>query len=179
MEDTIQTPKNIDQLDAIIDNARVHKEQKASYIILSLLFPPFTIYLALFLSYRKKFLHVTLPAQLIFYSVITLVLNLLGLLPIQPPQQVTQLGLMVEPKINAQVTLWTVITTILALICLIVGYYFRNKAKKNGMLDSFSLWILFLFLNLLVYSVIFLMIKEASLLFGTIAPAINSGYQGL
>jgi hypothetical protein len=155
------------------------KEQKASYIILSLLFPPFTIYLALFLSWRRKLLFRTLPIQLIFYSAITLVFNIIGLLPISPPQQVTQLGVAVESKINGQVVLWTVITTVLAFICLAAGYYYRKRAKKDGMLDTSSLWILFLFLNLLVFGVILLVIKEASLLFSSISPAINSGYSGL
>ncbi len=174
-----ETPQVFKELDALIVKTQVQKEQRASYFILSLLFPPFTIYLALFLSYRRKLLYVTLPAQLIFYSVITLIFSLIGLLPINPPQQIMQLGVTVDPKINGQVLMWTIITTVLAVICLAAGYYFRNKAKKNGMLDSSSLWILFLFLNLLVYGVIFLMIKEASLLFSTIAPAINSGYPGL
>lgn len=174
-----QTPKNVDQLDALIDKTLVQKEQKASYIILSLLFPPFTVYLALFLSWRRKLLFRTLPIQLIFYSAVTLVFNVFGLLPIQPPQNVTQLGVTVDPKINGQVLMWTIITTVLAIICLAAGYYFRNKAKKNGMLDFSSLWILFLFLNLLIFGVIFLVLKEGSLLFSLIAPTFNSGYPGL
>ncbi len=174
-----ETPQPIEDLNTLIVKTQVQKEQRASYFILSLLFPPFTIYLALFLSYRRKLLFRTLPIQLIFYSAITLAFNIIGLIPISPPQQVTQLGVTVDSKINGQVLMWTVITTILAVICLAAGYYFRSKAKKNGMLDSSSLWILFLFLNLLIYGVIFLMIKEGSLLFSLIAPTMISGYPGL
>lgn len=179
MDENQQTPKTIEQLDTFIATSHEQKVNKATYFILSLLFPPFTIYLALFLSYRKKLLHVTLPAQLIFYSAITVVFNLVGLIGITPPSNITQLGVSPDQKTDSLVTTLTIVTTVLAFSSLLLGFYFKNKAKKEGTLNSNSLWILFLVLNLLVYGVIFLMIKEFSLFFGSIAPAINSGYQGL
>lgn len=171
--------QNLDELDSLIEKSKTQKEQKATYFILSSLMPPFTIYLVLFLSNRKKLLYKTLPALLIFYSAITVVFNLLGLIAVKPPSQATQLGITFDAKLNARVSALTIITTILALICLAIGFYFKNKAKKNLSLEPSALWILFLFLNLLVYGVIFLMFEEMALLFGSIAPAINTGYEGL
>lgn len=179
MDENLETPKTIEQLDTYIADAHAQKEKKATYFILSLLFPPFTIYLALFLSYRKKLLHVTLPAQLIFYSAITVVFNLVGLIGVSPPSNITQLGVVLDQKTDSLVTTLTILTTVLAFSSLLLGYYFKNKAKKAGILSPNSLWLLFLVLNLLVYGVIFLMLKEFSLFFGSIAPVINSGYQGL
>lgn len=174
-----ETPKTIAQLDTLIDNPLVQKEQKATYFILSAFLPPLTIYLALFFSYRKKLLYKTLPYLLIVYGAITLVFNLLGLISVGTPQQATQLGVTFDEKLNSEVKLLTIATTILAAICLLVGFYFKKRAKKNLALDTKSLWILFLFLNILIYGVIFLMFKESSLLFSSISPVVNSGYQGL
>ncbi len=172
-------PQTAADLEALIEKSKEQKQEKATYFILSALFPPFTIYLALFFSYRKKLLYKTLPFLLIVYSAITLVFNLVGLIPVGAPQQATQLGVTFDEKLNSEVRLLTILTTVLAAICLFVGFYFKNRAKKNLTLDTKSLWILFLFLNLLVFGVIFLMVKEASLLFSSIAPAVNSGYEGL
>ncbi len=175
----METPKTIGQLGTLIATSHEQKVNKATYFILSLLFPPFTIYLALYLSYCKKFLHVTLPAQLIFYSAITVIFNLIGLVGVSPPSSITQLGVVADQKIDSLVTTLTFLTTVLAFSSLLLGFYFKNKAKKEGSLNSNSLWLLFLALNLLVYGVIFLMFKEFSLFFGSIAPAVKNGYQGL
>jgi hypothetical protein len=179
LDENPEIPKTAEELNALIENAHLKKENRATYYILSLLFPPFTIYLALFLSFRKKLLYVTLPAQLIFYAAITVVFNLFGLIGVNPPSSAVQLGVTFDQKTNSQVMILTVVTTILAFFCLALGIYFKNKAKKDGSLTSGSLWVLFLALNLLVYGVVFLMLKEVSLLFGSIAPIVNNSYQGL
>jgi len=179
LDENLETPKTIEQLDTFIANAHDQKQNRATYIILSLLLPPFTIYLALFLSYRKKLLHVTLPVLLIFYSAITVVINLVGLINVGPPSNIAQLGVVANQKTDSQVTTLTILTTFLAFSSLLIGFYFRKKAKKDGNLSSNSLWMLFFVLNFLIYGVIFLMFKEASVLFSSISPAINNGYQGL
>lgn len=166
-------------LDTLIEKSKTQKEQKATYFILSALFPPFTIYLALYLSFRKNLLYKTLPYLLIFYSAVVLVFNIVGLIAVKPPSQATSLGVTFDSKLNSQILLWTILTTIIAFVCFIAGYYYRNKARKNSSLDSNSLWILFLFLNLLIFGVIFLMWKEVSLVSSSISPVINSGYEGL
>ena len=178
MENQIEVKTTAD-LDKLIEKSKAQKEQKATYFILSALFPPFTIYLSLYLSLRKNLLYKTLPYLLIFYAAVILVFNLVGLIGVRPPSQATSLGVTFDAKLNSQVTFWTVMTTLVAAICLGVGYYFRDKAKKNSALDTKSLWILFLFLNLLIFGVIFLMWKEVSLISSSISPIVNSSYQGL
>ena len=143
MDDNPAEPKTLEDLNNLVEDTKVKKEQKATYFTLSALLPPFTICLALYLSWRKKLLYKTLPYQLIFYSTITFVFNIFGLLSVKAPEQTTQLGVVFDPQVSAQVRFWTIITTVLALIRLIVGYYFKNKAKKNEGLDSTSLWISF------------------------------------
>lgn len=181
MNEVIETGgvQSLDELDALIEKSGTQKETKATYYILSSLFPPFTIYLALFLSSRKKLLYKTLPALLIFYSAITVVFNLFGLIAVKPPSQATQLGVTFDSHLNSQVTSLTIATTVLAVICLGAGFYFKNRAKKSLVLDATSLWVLFIFLNLLIYGVIFLMSKEFALLKASIQPVIDSSYDGL
>ncbi|MDO8261018.1 MAG: hypothetical protein Q7T50_06020, partial [Candidatus Magasanikbacteria bacterium] len=125
MEENLETPKTIEQLDTLIDKSKAQKEQKASYFILSLLSPPFTIYLALYLSWRRKLLFRTLPAQLIFYSAITVVFNLVGLVGVTPPSNITQLGVAADQKTDSLVTTLTIITTVLAFSSLLLGFYFK------------------------------------------------------
>lgn len=179
MDSNLESSQINQQFNALVAKQSEQKEQKATYFILSLLFPPFTIYLALFLSLRRKLLFITLPAQLIFYSAITFVFNLIGLVNINPPSTISQLGVEINQKTNSQATILTLATTIFALFGLVLGFYFKNKAKKDGFLSQNSLWLVFILLNILVYGVIFLMISEFSLLSGSLSPAINSGYQGL
>lgn len=179
IENTPAELQTVEDLNKILERAQGQVEDKATYFTISLLLPPLSIYLALLLSYRKKLLFKTLPAQLIFYSAIIVVFNLVGLVGVSPPSSVVQLGITFDQKTSSQVTVLTVLTTVLAFVCLGLGFYFKNKAKKEGVLRTNSLWLLFFALNLLVLGMGFLMYKEVSLLFGSIAPVVNSGYQGL
>lgn len=102
------------------------------HVIGSILFPPFTLVVALYLAWRQKILYLVLPSITIFWSILTgfsvfliySALNPVLLISQAFPEKKTSLQ-------NSQIIILAILTIILAIVGVITGFYFRNKARKE------------------------------------------------
>ncbi len=168
-----QTVGDLNQL--ISQNQQNSKVGVWGYIVLSLVFPPFTTAWAFYKASKKQVLAHVLPAITIAFSVLILLSAISSGASVQMPAQFAKLGVSSETGINESVlNLFRNITILLSLMGCVLGIYFRQKVKKINSLSSFATWTMIAVVFLQMFAISFLFYFVYKSLFSSIAPIIQS-----
>ncbi len=164
---------NLDELDKLVlNNQQKKKASVGSYLFLSFLLPPLTLYLALYLAFKKNLLSAALPVFCIAYSLGNLLVGLGQIFTIAVPRQLVGIAQFGAVAPNALVVILSNITLVLAALGTILGFYFRFKSKKVERLEKWTLWFLFILINLEIFLAIYLVTVEFSWLYNITAPSV-------
>jgi len=171
-----QISHTVDSLNQLIAQNRQNvKVGVWGYVVLSLVFPPFTTIWAFYKASKKQVLSFVLPAITIVFSVLILLSAVSSGASVQMPTQLTNLGIDSQTGINSTVmSLIRNITIFLSLVGLILGIYFRQKVKKINSLSSLSTWIMIAVIFLQMFAIGFLFYFVYKSLYSSIAPIIQS-----
>lgn len=170
-----------DQLDQMI--AQTQQKVKVGvwgYIVLSLVFPPFTTIWAFYKANKKHVLPLVLPAITIAFSVTIILSAVSSRATVSVPAQLTKLGIDTNTGVS-QTTLILLdnLTILLGIIGLVAGFFWRRKVKKEGVLNSFAVWFMIVMIMLQMAAVSYLFYFVYQSAYSTVMPIINSNYQGI
>ncbi len=169
------------QLDEIVAKSREERHISAGkYLFFSLLLPPVTLYIALFFAWRKRHLYIVLPNLTFVLSLLTFLTAIIGLFPAKVPAQYVQSASAIDTvpvDIGTKVLLF--LTIFISILGTVFGFAFWRRAKSTNTLENKLLWALFILLNIETFLVIYLIYREATQLYSTVGPVMNSGYPGL
>lgn len=150
------------------------------YVLLSLLFPPFTLYLALLFAWRKRHLYIILPNLTLVFSLLTLATTVLGLFPVNAPAKYADVITGIDAKpVDWGVKILLYLTIFVSVIGTVFGFMLWKRAKREGTLNSKTLRLLFILLNIEIFLVSYLVYKEFANLFVSVSPLYKSAYEGL
>ncbi len=175
------TPQTLGYLDKVI----VQTQQKVKvgvwgYIVLSLVFPPFTTVWAFYKANKKQVLHLVLPAMTIAFSVMIVFSAISSRSTVSVPAQLTKLGIGSQTGVSqTKLILFDNITLFLGLVGLVAGVYWKLKAKKEGLLGGFAIWFMIAIIMMQMVAVGYLFYYVYQSAYNTIVPIINSNYQGI
>ena len=159
----------------VMDNNldQLKKPSVARYIFLSLLLPPFTLFLVIYLASRKKILHLAMPALCITFSLITFGINFAELFTVQVPQKLTQIGFNVQTVTGPQIKLAAYLLIGISAAGIAFGIYFRKKAGKEGYLGKNIILLLFGIMILETLLSFYIFYYTTSALYKVTAPIIQ------
>lgn len=171
----------IEQFDEVLAKSREERNIKSGkYLFLSLLFPPPTLYLALFFAWRSRHLYVVLPFLTFIFSIFVFLIGVVGLFPAKVPAQYTQEYSTIESNpVSLAIKILLFFTIVLSVIGIVFGFAFWRRAKTKNTLDNKLIWILFGVLSVEIISGIYLLYWLVMKIYSTVAPIVNSGYTGL
>lgn len=131
-------PQTLEELTQLVEEKRQKQSTSVwGYLMGSLVLPPFSLIYVLTAAYRKNVLHLVLPAITILYSILAL-LN--GLLTLSAAKYTALIpGVVGGGKQNNS---FLYLTLGLAVIGAGLGFYFRNKCKRDGVLETNGLLIM-------------------------------------
>lgn len=184
MADTIGAGNELNTTGAL-DNLIVKSQETSrissgKYVLLSLLFPPFTLYLALLFAWRKRHLYIILPNLTLVFSLLTLATTVLGLFPVNAPAQYTAvIGSIDSKPVDWGVKILLYLTIFVSVIGTVYGLILWKRAKRESKLSSKTLWLLFILLNIEIFLFSYLVYKEFANLFAFVSPLYKSAYEGL
>ena len=128
-----QQPKSLEDLNNLIDQRQKQKDVVWPHVIGSTLLPPFTLVVALYLAWRQKVLYLALPSITILWSILTGFSVFLIYSASNPVLLISQAFSEKKTSLqNNQIIILAILTIILAIIGVIAGFYFRNKARKES-----------------------------------------------
>lgn len=177
----LQPPQTVTDLDNMI--AQTQQKVKVSvwgYVVLSLVFPPFTTIWAFYKANKKMVLPLVLPAITIAFSALIILSALSSRATVGIPEQLTKLGVGTNTGVSqSALILVDNLTILLGIIGLLGGFYWRRKVKKETVLGGFAIWfmIAIIMIQMAVVSYLFYFVYQSA--YSTIAPIINSKYQGI
>lgn len=176
MEDPTKVA-TVEDLDRLIEKSKLQNRSVWSYLIISLILPPFTLYLALFLANCKKMLSSVLPTVTIGYSLVNLAAAFANIYSADIPSKLLAIVPLETVKTSGYAR-WNFLALILCILGLGAGIYFKFKSKKDD-LDSRILWFLFILVNLQTFLVIYLLFAETLSLYNSASPQILNNFQGI
>ncbi len=144
------TAQQTQGLETLIENAEtVNKTSVWGYLIWGLALPPITTILALVLALRHGVFFVVLPSITIAFSLLAiispvLIYFLFGPIHIVTTQFTFSQNIYADPKL----TLTSMLLTVLAIAGVVLGIYFRKRAKHALTLGLVPVAILLLILTL-------------------------------
>jgi hypothetical protein len=176
-----QVPQTIGDLNKLIDQTqRKVKVSVWGYIVLSLIFPPFTTIWAFYKANKKQVLPLVLPAITIAFSVLIILSAVSSRATVNVPAQLTKLGVGEKTGVSqSALILLDNLTIFLGIIGLLGGFYWRRKLKKEIALSSFTLWFMIVIIMLQIAAVSYLFYFVYQSAYSTVVPIINSNYQGI
>ena len=145
MNNNIDHPKTIEDLDKIIEQKQVQKPAVWPYIIGSFIIPPFTLVAMLIITWRKGLLYLFLPTVTIFSSALTILLLFTSLLPLLNLASAFGNEYSI---VNTQTIVVIIAAIVLVVVGFISGIILRNKAKKISGLNIIEKSFLFVILIL-------------------------------
>ena len=176
-----QAPQKVSDLDKVV--AETQQRVKVSvwgYVVLSLVFPPFTTIWAFYKANKKQVLHLVLPAITIAFSVMIVFSAISSRSTVSVPAQLTKLGIGPQTGVSqTKLILFDNITLFLGLVGLVAGVYWKLKAKKEGVLGGFAIWFMIVIIMLQMVAVSYLFYYVYQSAYNTVAPLIKSNYQGI
>lgn len=180
MENKDNLPKSIEEFDQLIQVKKEEKKQSAvGYILLSLLFPPFTLFFALLLAWRKGVLDIILPSLVIVFSIFSLLIAFSQFYTVKIPQMLEGLGIDFGTVVYSQnVKLLSYLFMLLIVISLIVSIYYRLSVIKVGKLTGFAIWLLLGLMTLQIIAGIYIFIILSKSLFESVSPTFDT-FEGL
>lgn len=131
-------------LDTLLGNAKnVNKTSVWGYIVWSLLLPPFSLILTLLFALRRGAFFVVLPSVTIAFSFLALISPvfiyfLFGPIHVVTTQFTLRQNIYSDPKL----TITSMLLTVLAIVGIILGIYFRRRAKHSLTLEPLAVAIL-------------------------------------
>lgn len=137
-------------LDTLLENAEnVNKTSVWGYIVWSLLIPPFSLILTLLFALRRGVFFVVLPSTTIAFSALAiispvLIYFLFGPIHIVTTQFTLRQNIYSDPKL----TITSMLLTFLAIAGVVLGIYFKKRAKHALTLGPLAVAILILILTL-------------------------------
>ncbi len=179
------TEQNVTQNLGGLDNLIVKSQERSrissgKYVLLSLLFPPFTLYLALLFAWRKRHLYIILPNLTLVFSLLTLATTVLGLFPVNAPAKYTVVITGIDSKpVDWGVKILLYLTIFVSVIGTVFGFMLWRRAKREGTLSSKTLQLIFILLQIEIFLVSYLVYKEFVNLFASVSPLYKSAYEGL
>jgi len=180
-----QTQPQVPQTVADLDKLVVQTQQKVKvsvwgYVILSLVFPPFTTIWAFYKANKKKVLPLVLPAITITFSVTIILSAVSSRATVSVPAQLTKLGIGSNIGVSqSALMLVDNLTIFLGIMGLVGGFYWRRKVKKEEVLSSFALWFMIAIIMIQMAAVTYLFYFVYQSSYSTVMPIINSNYQGI
>lgn len=150
------------------------------YIVLSLVFPPFTTIWVFYKANKKQVLPMVLPAITIAISLLIILSAISSRSTVNVPTQLTKLGIGSNTGVSqSALSLVDNLTIILGIIGLASGFYWRQKVKKGNLLNSFAIWFMIgiIMIQMAAVSYLFYFVYQSA--YSTIVPIINSNYQGI
>ena len=176
-----KVPQTVADLDKLIDQTQQRvKVSVWGYVVLSLVFPPFTTIWAFYKANKKQVLHLVLPAMTIAFSVMIVFSAISSRSTVSVPVQLTKLGIGPQTGVSqTKLILFDNITLFLGLVGLVAGVYWKLKAKKEGVLGGFAIWFMIAIIMLQMVAVGYLFYYVYQSAYSTIVPIINSNYQGI
>lgn len=171
----------IEKFDEMVAQSREQRNIKSGkYLFLSLLFPPPTLYLALFFAWRRRHLYIVLPFLTFIYSLLTFLTAVIGLFPAKVPAQYTQSAIAIDSTpVSLGVKILLFLTIVISVVGTVFGFAFWRSAKTKNTLEKKLLWFIFIVLNVEMVLVIYVIWWETMQLYSTVAPIVKSGYPGL
>lgn len=184
MADTIGAGNELNTtggLDYLVAKSQERSQiSSGKYVLLSLLFPPFTLYLALLFAWRKRHLYIVMPNLTFVFSLFTLVITVLGLFPVSAPPQYADIITSIDTKpVDREINVLLYLTIIVSAIGTVYGFILWRRAKRENALSSKILWLVFILLQIEIFLVSYLIYKEFMNLFSFVSPLYKSAYEGL
>ena len=145
MNNNIDQPKTIEDLDKLI-NQKSSVKPVWPYVVGGLIFPPFSLIIALYLAWKRGLLYLFLPTINIVNSLLSLLLIALSTSSLNPVLILT--SEFTEGSVQSQtfqIKIMIGFAILLATLGFVSGIVFRNKAKKENQLNK-SIVILLLFI---------------------------------
>src|SRR3990167_1329833 len=142
MNNNIDHAKTIEDLDKIIEQSQKNQHQSvAGYVVGGLIFPPFTLIIALYLAWKRKLLYLFLPTINIVNSLLSLLLIAFYVSSLSPILTLISIFGMdqasLQPQtLNFQVKIMIGFAVLLTIFGFFSGIFFRNKAKKENQLNK-------------------------------------------
>ncbi len=176
-----QEPQTVDALDTMIAQTQQNVKVRVwSYVVLSLVFPPFTTIWAFYKASKKQVLSQVLPAITIAFSLLVLFSAITSLSSVSVPSQLAKLGVTSQTGVSqSALNLLVGLTIILGLVGLVGGYYFRRKVEKTEFLSSFAkvFMIAIVILQMAAITYLFYFVYKSA--YANIAPLMQNSYQGI
>lgn len=137
-------PQSLGDLNQLIKSNEVEKSQSVwPLVLLSLVFPPFGLLVAIFMTIKAKKVHLFLPLATSIYSLIFGLFAGTALAKSYVLKTVTEIGhIDATPFYSAGSRIIPVLTIIVCTIGLVAGMIYRSKAIKEAQLSETSLIIL-------------------------------------
>lgn len=170
---TIPTDKAIvDPLDQLMTKLQEKKKvSTAKYLLLSLVFPPFTLVLALYFAWRKQLLFAFLPVASISFSLLSILVTFGQFFPAQIPRALVEMGAIKNDiQLGGILTFCIYFTFALAIIGVVSGIYYRKKAGQDLTLSKNVQLLLFANISLQMILLIYILAAIGSILTTAITP---------
>ncbi|KKR50805.1 MAG: hypothetical protein UT84_C0006G0007 [Candidatus Curtissbacteria bacterium GW2011_GWA1_40_16] len=176
-----QTPQSAGELDKLVAQTQQNiKVGVWGYVVLSLVFPPFTTIWAFYKAGKKQVLPLVLPAITIAFSIVIILSAFSSRATVGVPEQLTKLGVSANTGVSESgLILVDNLTIFLGIIGLVGGFYWRQKVKKENLLNSFAVWFMIAIIMLQMAAVSYLFYFVYQSAYSTVVPIIQSNYQGI
>jgi len=177
----LQAPQAVEDLDKMISETQQKvKVGVWGYIVLSLVFPPFTTIWAFYKANKKQVLPLVLPAITIAFSALIILSAISSRATVGVPEQLTKLGIGTNTGVSQSgLILVDNLTIFLGIIGLVGGFYWRQKVKRESVLGSFAVlfMIAIVILQMAAVSYLFYFVYQSA--YSTVVPILQSNYQGI
>lgn len=156
--DNGSVPKTIEDLDKLIKTSQERRQNSVwGYLLCSLIFPPFSLIVVLYLAWRRKVLHRVLPSLTIFEAILTGVIVVLIFWALNPILLLSKSFVEKQTTVNSRpVMLLQYLLIFLILISLVVGFFYKSKATKE---QELSLNITLLLIGLIILLNLFVFLE--------------------
>lgn len=170
---TIPTDKAMsDPLDQLMTKLQEKKKVSTTkYLLLSLVFPPFTLVLALYFAWRKQLLFAFLPVASIAFSLLSILVTFGQFFTAQVPRALVEMGVIKDDvQLGGFLTFCIYFTFALAILGVVSGIYYRRRACRDLTLSKNVQSLLFANISLQVILIIYILGAVGSIVTKTITP---------
>ena len=176
-----QAPQTVADLDKMITETQQKvKVSVWGYVVLSLVFPPFTTIWAFYKASKKHVLPLVLPAITIAFSALITLSAFSSRATVSVPEQFSQLGIGTNTGVSqSALILVGNMTILLGIIGLVGGFYWSRKFKKDTVFSSFAIWFMVAIIMLQIAAVSYLFYFVYQSAYSTLVPILQSNYQGI
>lgn len=177
VDENQQLPQTIEELDQLVSERKQEKQTSVfGYVVLSLILPPFTTVWVMYRAWKKGLLYRFVPVMTIVYTILFALYSWLLLSSPGAVSDVLGKNLQKQPVVpSGQNTIFVIMAIVLTIAGVIGGFYFRNKARKEGSLSTVMILIL-IFILILQFWVGF---SELSFVSRIVNQSVGNIYEGL